>query len=180
MRKRAAAVLVVAAAALSGCPTSQPGCTLQNCKAMVEDCRVSFVTFSPFCYGNPANRSPIDEGPYCVEVCNAAAGSGAMAQCISDHASDCRAARDAGTTLDFATLCPSSWKPAEAGCEGKCAATWKSCDDACTGGRPCSSCRMTGGTCADVCPDGGTKTCADCSTPCTVAYLRCSEACPRQ
>jgi hypothetical protein len=166
----------------ASCNTSQPGCTAENIRVMADACRVSFDGVSPYCLATNHVEAGMDYTPWALPVCNAHAGNGALAECIAGKADACRGARDAGTTPEqvISPCLDSSAKGPEKSCDDACTATRTTCDDKCTGGKACNSCVRMGGPCADVCPDAGFKTCADCSLQCALQYIACSDHCPQQ
>lgn len=173
--------LILLLPVLTACPLPQPGCTLENCRVMVDACSVELRSYSLFCVTNTARpATPVDSAPYCVKACNASPGNGALVECIAGKAEDCRAARDAGMFLELGAVCPSTSKPPQKACSDKCEATLEACDAVCSGGRPCDQCRRGGGTCGAVCPDAGFEACLDCSSKCTLEAAACSERCPRE
>lgn len=175
---------------LVDCRSSQPGCTIENCDAMISACRVEFQGLPdsiPECTGiDSPGRSIIPElNEYCVEACNARPGRGALASCIASKAEACRGARDAGTTID-AVISPCfeglpSDVPQRA-CDDMCRAEQKTCDTKCSGGDACDNCLRAGGgqSCASMCSSAGWKACLDCSAQCGLGYLACSDRCPRE
>lgn len=171
---------------LAGCHVPQAGCSIENCQAMVEACRVEFQggpAALAICTGFDRPPGPVDWSPYCVDACNAHAGNGKVAACVAGKADECRGARDAGKTLDqvIAPCLESTDKAALKSCDDTCTAERKACDDACSGGKPCDSCLRAGRSdCASLCTDAGYSACLDCSSQCGLKYVDGSDRCPRE
>ena len=166
------------------CSLPQPGCTRENCKAMVEACRVEFLGAPAEiaeCTGFDKPTTPVDWDKYCVDACNAHAGNGDIADCIARRADACRDAGFVNLEAAYATCLPTTSQGPEAACEAKCATDRTACDTRCSGGKPCDDCLRRGGgaTCASVCTDAGYQTCLDCSGRCGVDYVHCADGCPR-
>jgi hypothetical protein len=172
---------------LVDCKVSQPGCTMENCKLMIEACRVEFSgspAAVPECLwpGSGRPSGPIDFSRWCVDACNANKNGGTLASCIAGRADACRGARDAGMTFEQAIapcLDSTSVSLPEKACDDKCRADQDACDTKCSGGRPCDNCLRAGMSCGDVCSDAGWEACLDCSSRCGVDYVGCSDRCPR-
>lgn len=156
----------------------QPGCTMANCRTMVDACRVEAVHGIPSeCFQYAQEEGAVDfrerADAYCVEQCNGTE-SGEFISCIASKADVCR------TDSAFADACPVSKNPPEASCNETCGEKKDSCDDACSGGRACTACRSAGNSdCSDVCPATGRIACIDCSEKCLDTYITCRDACPR-
>jgi hypothetical protein len=175
------AVLVLATASMFACPAPQPGCTRENCEAMIQACRVEFLGMPAevaTCTGFDRPSAPPDWAKYCVDACNASAGNGDIASCIAAKADACR---DAGVdTYAIVSACfPSNKEDPEPSCADRCATERKACDTRCSGGKPCDLCLRMGGSCASVCTDAGWSACLDCSAQCGIQFVRCQDACPR-
>ena len=176
-------------ALLVDCKSSQPGCTLENCRLMIDACRVEFS-------GGPdsiAECTGIDRPPrpiapelhqYCVDACNASAGRGELASCIASKADACRVARDAGIFTDMAYASCLNQSPGGmpvASCAETCRTEQKACDTRCSGGDACDQCLRQGGpNCASRCSDAGWKACLDCSAQCGLDSIACSDRCPHE
>lgn len=165
--------------ACSGCSNpATAGCTLENCRAMIDSCRTGFDDISTRCF--TTNRLPDRElvYEYCRQGCSILRG-GPIAQCIADRAGECR---DGGTAVASAVggSCSAMFqRPApQAACEAACRADRTKCDDKCTGGPDCDSCFRSGLSCPDLCPDAGFVACADCSIRCRQTYQTCTDGCP--
>jgi hypothetical protein len=167
---------------LNGCTCAQPGCTLENCRVMIRDCRVEFDGYAQFCLVNFPAPEGTDHAVYCVDTCNAVAGRGAIAQCIAGKAEECRDARDAGRQY-WEVTAPCAVSNAQApqqACADACRLTRDSCDEKCSGGRACDTCRRAGMASCPACPNTTFEACMECTRPCMYDYLKCVEACPRQ
>lgn len=169
---------------LAACSQSQPGCTAENCQLMVSACRVEFQggpADLAICVGFDRPPSPPDFTRYCVDACNAQPGNGALAACIASRADACR---DGGVTPELAIQpCLDQQPPTkepDPTCADGCTAKRRTCDDACSGGKPCDSCLRAGRSdCASFCTDAGYQSCLDCSAQCGLQFIACSNACPR-
>jgi hypothetical protein len=167
-------------------PPPQPGCTAANCRAMVDACRVELIGMPSALCSNVAARPPtFDSSKYCIDLCNAHQGSGKLVQCIADAAPQCSAAADSGvnpyTVISGACLNLDGGTATDAGlvCDADCGRVHKACDDQCTGGSACESCRRMGTPdCSAVCPDAGYASCSDCSATCGLAFNACLDRCP--
>lgn len=170
---------------VTACPSPQPGCTAENCRLMVEACRVEFnggPADLATCTGFDRPPGKVDFSSYCVDACNAHAGSGAVASCLASKADACRDAGSNFTQLDqlLSSCAGQGGQAPDKACDDRCVAERRTCDDACSGGRPCDSCLRAGGPdCASVCTDAGWKACLDCSGRCGVKYVACRDGCPR-
>lgn len=176
--------VVAGVVVFSGCSSNQVGCTVDNCHAMLNSCRVAFDGPSPRCLINTENTSSADAGSaqldgYCVQSCTLQDNGGALAACIARKADTCIPGDDAVAVVCREETKSNAALPLES-CRATCAATRSSCDDACTGGAACSSCLDSGsGDCASVCPAANRTQCLECSMGCYRTYLECSDACPR-
>jgi hypothetical protein len=177
-------LLLVALAGLLtvNCSTSQPGCSLENCRVMADACRVEFSGVTSYCYTNNTVPPGTDFAQWCVQACNARPANGQLAQCVADHAGACRAALDGGQQPEqvISSCLDTTAKGPQKACDDQCMTTRLACDVACSGGRPCDNCRRAGQDCTGLCPDAGFSTCADCSIQCALRYFDCSDACPRE
>lgn len=174
---------------LVGCRAPQPGCTIENCGAMIEACRIEFSGGPESlaeCTGfDRPERSILPEiHGYCVEACNARPGRGELASCVAGKANECNAARaDGGFTAVDAVVqsCfDQNAKGPQRSCDDTCRAQQKECDTKCSGGDACDQCLRAGRSCAAVCTDAGWKPCLDCSAKCGLDSLACSDRCPRE
>ena len=158
----------------------EPGCTKQNCRLMVEACRVEIVRGIPSeCFGYAQEDGGTDfltrADEYCVTQCNGTS-NGELVACIAGKADQCRADLSAAE----ACLSPRDDAP-ETSCEETCAGKKDTCDDVCSGGGACNACRRMGTPdCSNACPAKGRIACIDCSETCLDTYVTCIDACPRQ
>lgn len=170
---------------LSACTQAQAGCNVENCKALLDACRVEFQG-EPHevatCTGFDRPPSPPDWSKYCVDACNSHPGNGQLAECLAKRADVCR---DAGVAKLSQAIQPClDVQPASKGptkaCDDKCLADQVACDQKCSGGKACDTCLRMGGQCANVCTDAGWSACLDCSAKCALTYVACSDFCPRE
>jgi hypothetical protein len=177
---------LVAVLLLTGCRQPQPGCSVENCRLMIEACRVEFAG-SPadlaICTGFDRPTSPVDYSSYCVDACNAHSGNGELATCVASKADACRGARDAGLTFSqvYDSCLDKTAKAPNKACEDACYAKQRTCNDPCSGGKPCDTCLRAGRSdCAMYCTDAGYKACLDCSGQCGLQFVACTDQCPRE
>jgi hypothetical protein len=172
-------VLLAALCTSCTCSHSQPGCTAENCQAML-DCAVEFSA-EPASLCLVTNKVPVgfDSSSYCVHACNETPNGGTLAQCFADNVATCRD----GGFMRFAMVQNICFPPVDGGitgtttCEDECYSTRTTCDDKCTGGKACDTC-LRGGATSCPCPDAGLTACLDCSTPCGDQYESCVQHCP--
>jgi hypothetical protein len=158
------------------CSKQQPGCIEENCKLLREACRVTIPgTPTAPCFNVEMPPADFDYDSYCVTACNAQRNGGALAQCIANLAETCR---DAGPQLVPVVLAACVDGGSEPSCETDCFNAQRTCDDACSGGRACDTCRRQGNTECPACPDSGFKVCEDCSAQCGLTYIACTQHCP--
>ncbi len=177
MRTALIAVPLLWAAGCS-CTGNDPRCSVENCKRLIDECRIEFDSYSTRCL--TTNKLP-DHNllfEYCAQACNIQ-GMGPVAQCLVDKADQCA---DGGyrTFITVAETCWMSRRVPEKRCEQGCFADRTTCDDKCTGGKACDDCFRAGRSCPDLCPDAGFVACADCSTRCMQTYYDCANHCPQQ
>jgi hypothetical protein len=169
------------AAFLTACPQLQPGCTRENCQLMLDACRVEFIGAPADiaeCTGVDRPPSPPDWAKYCVDACNAHPGNGELASCLAAKADACRDAGIDKLAVVSSCFTQTSTVP-EPSCADRCTAARRTCDDACSGGKPCDQCLRMGLSCASVCTDAGWSACLDCSSQCGIDFVHCEDACPR-
>ena len=166
------------------CRCAQPGCTYDNCKLLIDACRVEFAGGPDQvaeCTGYDRPPMPPDWAKYCVDACNAHEGNGALASCIAGKAGECI---DGGFRGIDAVIksCESMTPPPgpQKSCDDQCRATQKQCDTKCSGGDPCDQCLRAGQNCNGLCTDAGWQACLDCSAKCGLDYVACSDHCPRE
>lgn len=180
----------VAVVALAGCPSPQAGCNVENCRAMLDACRVEFsgslsgLALVTCVSGSDRPTGPVDLSKYCVDACNARPGRGELASCIAGRADACRAARDAGLAsepaFDSCLTASPEIRPPVKSCDNTCLADRDACDTKCGGGRACDNCLRAGGSCASVCTSTNYAACLDCGAKCSLDYLACNDRCPRE
>lgn len=167
--------LLLACSACSNPGTA--GCTVENCRAMLDACRIGFDDISSKCFTTNQVQDREQLFEYCRQGCSIQRG-GPLAQCIADRAGECR---DGGTATSDAVgrSCAAMFpNPVpEAMCEAACRADRTKCDDQCTGGVECDRCFRMGQSCPDLCPDAGFVACGDCSIKCTQTYQTCTDRC---
>jgi hypothetical protein len=177
---------IIALAALPQCSHPQPGCTPENCELVRNLCLAEPQAVpTGMCAYTGDFPADIEQRRtrYCVDACNADIYAGPVMQCLADSAGQCQAVEQVtheAPTGIYAACAPEPLDAGVSACEQACQTVSDACDDQCSGGHACESCRRFApqGGCSGVCPDAGWVTCADCSFRCHLEFLRCRDTCP--